>query len=181
MSEVFLYKSIEHKEYSGRMKILFIQTGGTIDKDYPKLTKGYAFEITTPAVQRILENINPCFEFEILSLLQKDSLDLTEEDREKIRNACIHTDAQKIIITHGTDTMIETAKKLANIENKTIILTGAMRPERFTNSDAHFNVGVAVGALNTVKIGVYISMNGMVYPFDKVTRDLKTGQYVSKD
>lgn len=130
------------------MKILFIQTGGTIDKDYPKLTKGYAFEITTPAVERIMENVNPSFEFEIVPLIQKDSTELTESDREIIHELCENTKTSKIIITHGTDTMIETALKLADIENKTIILTGAMRPERFTNSDADFNIGVAVGAIN---------------------------------
>jgi L-asparaginase len=160
------------------MKILFIQTGGTIDKDYPKLTKGYAFEITVPATKRILEDINPFFDFEILPLLQKDSLDLTNEDRDKIREACLRTDADKIIITHGTDTMIETTQKLANIKDKVIILTGAMRPERFSNSDADFNVGVAIGAVNMVKEGVYIAINGRVYPYDKVKRDLTTGQFV---
>ncbi|MBU0897793.1 asparaginase [Patescibacteria group bacterium] len=160
------------------MKILFIQTGGTIDKDYPKLTKGYAFEITMPATQRILEDINPFFDFEILELLQKDSLDITDEDREKIRGACLGATADKIIITHGTDTMIETATNLADIKNKAIILTGAMRPERFSNSDADFNVGVAIGAINMVKEGIYIAMNGRVYQYDKVKRDLTTGQFV---
>jgi len=160
------------------MKILFIQTGGTIDKDYPKLTKGYAFEITMPATQRILEDINPFFDFEILELLQKDSLDITDEDREKIRGACLGATADKIIITHGTDTMIETATNLADIKNKAIILTGAMRPERFSNSDADFNVGVVIGAINMVKEGIYIAMNGRVYQYDKVKRDLTTGQFV---
>lgn len=89
------------------MKILLIQTGGTIDKDYPRLTKGYAFEITEPAVKRILGDINPTFDFKILPLLQKDSLDLNDEDRKKIRAACIKTKADKIVITHGTDTMME--------------------------------------------------------------------------
>jgi L-asparaginase len=160
------------------MKILFIQTGGTIDKDYPKLAKGYAFEITVPATRRILEDINPSFDFEILPLLQKDSLDLTNEDRDKIHEACLSADTEKIVITHGTDTMIETAQKLANIKGKVIILTGAMRPERFSNSDADFNVGVAIGAVNMVKEGVYIAMNGRVYSYDKVKRDLTTGQFV---
>jgi L-asparaginase len=160
------------------MKILFIQTGGTIDKDYPKLTKGYAFEITIPATHRILEDINPCFDFEILELLQKDSLDITEEDREKIHAACLNAAADKIIITHGTDTMIETATKLADIKNKAIILTGAMRPERFANSDADFNVGLAIGALNMVKEGIYIAMNGRIYRYDEVKRDLATGRFV---
>lgn len=160
------------------MKILFIQAGGTIDKDYPRLTKGYAFEITVPAVERILKNINPSFDFEILPLLQKDSLDLTDSDRKKIYQACLRAKTDKIIITHGTDTMIETAKKLSGIKGKTIILTGAMRPERFSNSDAAFNIGVAVGAINAIKKGVYVAMSGRIYPYNKVKRNLKTGRFV---
>ncbi len=162
------------------MKILIIQTGGTIDKDYPKLTKGYAFEISEPAIQRIFESINPAFEFEILPLLQKDSLDINEEDRDSIREACENTNINKILITHGTDTMIETALKLNVIEKKAIIITGAMRPERFSNSDAAFNIGVAVGALNVLEEGVYVAMNGNIYPCEKVKRDEQTGQFIGK-
>ncbi|MEI8205073.1 MAG: asparaginase domain-containing protein [Bacteroidota bacterium] len=161
------------------MKILIIQTGGTIDKDYPKLTKGYAFEINQPAAQRILENVNPTLEFEILPLLQKDSLDITDDDRNTIRDACIQTNCDKILITHGTDTMKETAQKLIGINNKAIVLTGAMRPERFSNSDAAFNIGVAIGALNVLGDGVYIAMNGTTYSWDKVKRDKETGQFIS--
>jgi L-asparaginase len=160
------------------MKILFIQTGGTIDKDYPALTEGYLFEITGPAVKRILEKVQPVFDFRILSLLQKDSLDISDKDRSKIRDACIKADENKILITHGTDTIIETAEKLSGIKNKLIVLTGAMRPERFSNSDADFNIGVAIGALNMADAGVYIAMNGRVYPADKVKRDLNTGRFV---
>jgi len=162
------------------MKITFIQTGGTIDKDYPKLVKGYAFEIGEPAVKRILEKINPNFEYEIVSVLKKDSLDITDEDREKIYETCQKADSDKIIITHGTDTMIETAKKLSEIRNKVIILTGAMKPERFKGSDADFNLGTAVGAINVLENGVYIAMNGRVYPWDKVKRNSETGQFVEK-
>lgn len=159
------------------MDVLFIQTGGTIDKDYPATTRGYLFEITVPAVRRILEKINPSFEFEILPLLQKDSLDLTGADHDKIIKACLRTDAKKIVITHGTDTMIATATKLAGIKNKVIVLTGAMRPERFSNSDADFNLGVAIGVLNMAEEGIYIAMNGRVYPYNKVKRDLDIGQF----
>jgi L-asparaginase len=162
------------------MKIVFIQTGGTIDKDYPKMKSGYAFEITEPAVKRILQKVNPIFDFEIISLLKKDSLDITEEDRKKIYAACQKADSDKIIITHGTDTMIETAKKLSTIKNKTIILTGAMRPEKFSDSDASFNVGTAVGAVNVLSNGIYIAMNGRIYPWNKVKRNLETGQFVEK-
>jgi len=162
------------------MKITFIQTGGTIDKDYPKLAKGYGFDIGEPAVKRILEKVNPNFGFEIISILKKDSLDITDEDREKIYEVCVKADSDKIIITHGTDTMIETAKKLSEIKNKVIILTGAMKPERFSDSDASFNIGTAIGAVNILENGVYIAMNGRIYSWDRCKRDLKTGQFIEK-
>lgn len=160
------------------MKITFIQTGGTIDKDYPKTTKGYAFEISEPAVKRILQRVSPNFDFKIISVLKKDSLDITEEDRNKILKMCQETYNDKIIITHGTDTMMETAKKLTGIKNKVIVLTGAMRPEKFSDSDASFNLGVAIGAANVIKNGLYIAMNGRIYPHNKVKRNLETGQFI---
>ncbi|MFC2140743.1 asparaginase domain-containing protein [Acidobacteriota bacterium] len=161
------------------MKITFIQTGGTIDKDYPRTTKGYAFEISEPAVKRVLEKLNPAFEFEIITALKKDSLEITGQDRQKIVDICNNLDNQKIIITHGTDTMIETAEKLSEIKDKTIVITGAMRPERFYNSDAPINIGVAIGAVNVLERGVYIAMHGRVYPWDQVKRDPQTGQFIS--
>jgi len=160
------------------MKIVFIQAGGTIDKDYPRKQKGYAFEIGEPAVKRILEKIHPGFEFEVISLLRKDSLDMTKKDRDRILEACQKTDADKIVVTHGTDTMIETAKKLSKIRNKAIVLTGAMKPEKFFDSDASFNVGAAVGAINVLSSGVYIAMNGRVLSWDRVRRDERTGRFV---
>jgi L-asparaginase len=160
------------------MKIVFIQAGGTIDKDYPRAQKGYAFEIGEPAVKRILEKAHPSFDFEVVSLLKKDSLDMTEKDRNRILEACQKTDADKIVITHGTDTMIETAKKLSRIKNKAIVLTGAMKPEKFSDSDASFNVGAAVGALNVLSRGVYIAMNGRILLWNKVKRDERTGRFV---
>jgi L-asparaginase len=160
------------------MKIVFIQTGGTIDKEYPRTIKGYAFEIGEPSVKRILEKINPSFEYEIISLLQKDSLDLTDTDREKIFKTCQGIIEDQIIVTHGTDTMIETASKLSEIKDKTIIITGAMRPEKFSDSDAMFNVGAAVIASQTLPYGIYIAMNGRVYSWDKVKRNTNTGQFI---
>ena len=162
------------------MKLLFIQTGGTIDKDYPRPSRGYAFEIAEPAVRRVLARGNPGFEFEVLSVLKKDSSDLTEEDRERIYRVCVQADSQRIIITHGTDTMLETARSLSRIEGKVIVLTGAAKPERFSDSDAAFNIGTAVGASGVLKNGVYIAMNGRVYPWDRVKRDRETGQFVEE-
>jgi len=160
------------------MKILFIQAGGTIDKDYPRTQGGYAFEIGEPSVKRILEKVHPSFEFAVVSLLKKDSLDMTERDRDRILEACRKSDANKIVVTHGTDAMIETARKLSRIKNKAIVLTGALKPEKFSDSDASFNVGAAVGALNTLSSGVYIAMNGRILPWNKVKRDERTGRFV---
>ena len=92
------------------MEILFIQTGGTIDKDYPRVHKGYTFEIKKPAVKRILKKINPSFEYEILPLLQKDSQEITDKERKLIVKTCADAKQKHIVITHGTDTMTATAK-----------------------------------------------------------------------
>jgi len=162
------------------MKITFIQTGGTIDKDYPKTTLGYAFEITTPAVERIMQNVNPTFEIEVLSAFKKDSTEITEDDRNKLLEICKNLENDKIIITHGTDTMLETAKILSEIKDKLIILTGSMRPEKFYNSDAPFNVGMAVGGMSTLSNGVYVAMHGRILPWDKCARNLETGQFINK-
>ena len=160
------------------MKILFIQTGGTIDKDYPHTTRGWAFEFGEPAVDRILQKLNPSFDFEVLTVCQKDSLEITDSDREDIRLAVQANQADAYIITHGTDTMIETAQYLSKADlSKRIVLTGAMLPERFSNSEAAINVGAAIGAVSLIESGIYISMHGIVKPFDIVKRNMETGKY----
>src|SRR5258708_7308371 len=126
------------------MKVTFIQTGGTIDKDLPKAVNGYAFEIGEPAVIRILAKVKSNFEYEIIPLLQKDSLDLTDTDRQTIKDACVACPNDRIVITHGTDTMTKTAGALSEIKDKTIVFTGAIKPERFLESDSMFNIGSAV-------------------------------------
>lgn len=160
------------------MKILFIQSGGTIDKEYEAGVKAYKFIITTPSVKRILDQVNPSFEYRIVSVVRKDSLDLNDDDREALLRACRNAPEAKIIITHGTDTMDETGKVLSAIKNKVIILTGALRPERFYNSDASFNIGTAVGGLQSLSNGVYIAMSGMVLPWDQYHKNPETGQFV---
>ena len=160
------------------MRIVFIQTGGTIDKDYPRTQKGHAFEIEEPAVERILQKAHPNFDYRIIPLLKKDSQDITEQDREKIRQTCESVDSDKIVITHGTDTMLETAQKLDDIGNKVIILTGAMKPDKFVDSDASFNVGTAIGAINILSKGVYVAMSGRIHPWNRVKRNQETGQFV---
>lgn len=162
------------------MKITFIQTGGTVDKDYPRSQGGYAFEITTPAIERILDILSPGFEFEVIPLLQKDSLDITDEDRDLILTTCRTTPSTRIVITHGTDSILETAAFISSITDKTIVLTGALRPEWFKNSDAHANLGVAIGAVQSLDSGVYIVMHGQAFTFDRVIRDQERGRFVEK-
>lgn len=159
------------------LHITFLQTGGTIDKDYPRSLGGYAFEIGPPAAARILERLNPTFGYAIETVLQKDSLDITAADRESLRKACEQRAGDRIIITHGTDTLIESAAALTDIPGKVIILTGAMRPERFSNSDAPINLGVAIGAVQVLPPGVYIAMHGQVVPWQACARDPETGQF----
>jgi L-asparaginase len=160
------------------MKIAFIQTGGTIDKDYPKSTKGYAFEFGEPATRRILEKLNPSFDYEILTTCQKDSLDITDNDRQDLVTLINKNSANKFIITHGTDTMIETANFISSkIKNKVIVLTGAMRPEQFSNSDASVNVGGAIAAIQILNEGVYLFMTGILKSYDKIKRDISTGKF----
>jgi len=161
------------------MKILFIQTGGTIDKDYPRTVKGYAFEIGKPAVTKILERICPGFNYKVVSILQKDSSELNAEDRDKILEYCRKTPFKKIIITHGTDTIIKTAQWLTSIKNKTIILTGAFKPETFKNSDAEFNTGFALGALENTQPGIYIALHGRLFSASNAIRN-KNGQFTEK-
>ena len=157
------------------MKITFIQTGGTIDKDYPHTTKGWAFEFGEPATNRILEKLNPSFEYKVITAFQKDSLEITEADREKLANLIKEQEGDKFIITHGTDTMPETAQVLSGLNGKTIVLTGSMTPARFEASDAEFNIGCAVGALQSRSPGVYIAMNGRVFPAGHVRKNREAG------
>ena len=159
------------------MKITIITTGGSIDKDYPRATRGYAFEITEPAVGRILERIRPDLDFTIIQLLKKDSLDLTDTDRSEILKAVQDSHSEKVLITHGTDTMLDTARTLSVVKDKTIVITGATLPQRFSESDAEFNIGSALTAVQTLENGVFVVMQGRVYPWDKCNRDEGTGRF----
>jgi len=160
------------------MKIVFIQTGGTIDKDYPRTNKGWAFEFGEPATLRILSRLNPSFEYEVLTATQKDSLEITKEDRVHLCDLIRNHQATKFIVTHGTDTMMETAAFLKEcIKDKLIILTGSMRPERFSNSDAPINLGCAIAAANLMENGVFIAMHGIVKENTGIKRNPETGQF----
>jgi len=143
------------------MKIKFITTGGTIDKVYFDARSEY--EVGPPQVRDILKEGNVTDDFEVESVLAKDSLDLTDADRQLVRRRIKADPHSRIVITHGTDTMIETALALEGIPGKTLVLTGSMQPARFRNTDAGFNIGVALGAVRTLAPGVYIAMNGRIF------------------
>lgn len=162
------------------MKILFLSTGGTIDKDYARKAKSYNFEILEPAVKRVLEIVNPNFDYEVKSILKKDSMDMDDKDRELIFNEAEKAKSDKIIITHGTDTMVNTAEKLSEIKDKVIVLVGSALPERFSESDAQFNLGFAIGNLINLPNGVYITMNGRCYKWNEVQKEQKTGKFIEK-
>jgi len=164
------------------MKITYIQTGGTIDKDYPRgeTTHGYEFEITDPATSEILPRMNATFDYEIVPVLKKDSLDITDEDRQKIYDVVDACDNDKIVITHGTDTILKTAEKLSTIQNKVVVLTGAMLPEKFMLSDARFNMGMATAAVQILDPGVYVALYGNVVPWDDFARVFQEFEEKSK-
>ncbi|MEO1653959.1 MAG: asparaginase domain-containing protein, partial [Bacteroidota bacterium] len=152
-------------------------TGGTIDKDYPRSSKGWAFEIGEAASLRILKKLNPSFDYELVSLLKKDSLEISEADRKMLLEYCQKSPYQYIVITHGTDTLIETALFLKNISEKTVVLTGAMRPEQFSNSDAPIQLGIAIGGVQSLPPGVYVAMHGRIASPQQMQRDVQSGKF----
>lgn len=160
------------------MRILFIQTGGTIDKDYSEGAGVYNFEIKEPAVNGIMKRVNPSLKHRTITLFRKDSQDITDKERQDIVKVCQNALEDHIVITHGTDTIDKTAEVLSKkVQNKVVILTGAARPEAFAKSDAAFNVGTAVGALDVADNGIYIAMSGRVLPWDKIRKDPVTGVF----
>ena len=151
------------------MKIKFFAVGGTIDKVYFDALSKY--EIGESNINDILKDARVNFKSDVSSIFKKDSLDMTDQDRSDVHKIVKNEPNNKIIITHGTDTMIQTAKVLENIKNKTIILTGAMEPAKFKSSDAVFNLGSAVAAVQTLQHGVYIVISGRVFKPDNVKKD----------
>lgn len=159
------------------MKIALVQTGGTIDKDYPHSVKGWAFEIGEPAFIQILKNAQHQHEISFHQLCRKDSLDLDSTDRNQISLLCQQLEEKAIIITHGSDTLLKTAAALHNIHDKIIILTAAMLPEKFKDSDAPFNLGMAIAGAQSLDAGIYLAIHGYLAPWNKFTRDMMTGKY----
>lgn len=143
--------------------------GGTIDKVYFDAKSEY--EVGEPQILAIFQEANVTFRYSIQQLMRKDSLEMTDEDRQLVRKAVEECPANRVLLTHGTDLMPETARALIGIPEKTIVLTGSMTPARFQKSDAEFNIGCAVGALMSLPAGVYIAMNGCVFPADRVRKN----------
>lgn len=161
------------------MYIKFLAAGGTIDKVYFDAKSDY--KVGPPNIQAVLDGLSPGFEYTVESVLRKDSLDLTEQDRDAINAAVVKDKARKIVITHGTDTMVATARRLAGIKDKTVVLTGAMEPALFKTSDAVFNIGCAVAAVQTLPPGIYIAMNGRVFSHDRVRKNVRLGRFEAID
>lgn len=156
-------------------KILILTTGGTIDKVYFDAKSKY--EVGPPNIQIVLGELDLAIDYTVHSLLKKDSLEITDQDREIILQAVADAEEECILITHGTDTMVQTAKFLSKIAGKTIVLTGALTPALFKTTDALFNIGCALGAVQTLVSGVYIAMNGAIFPYDKVRKNLEKNRF----
>lgn len=156
-----------------------VTTGGTIDKIY--FDDKSDFQVGEPQIGRILEELGVAFGFTVIPILRKDSLHLDEGDRELVRSTIAAQDARQVLVTHGTDSMVETARVLASIPDKTIVLTGALNPARFRGSDAEFNIGTAVGAVQSLPPGVYIAMNGRVWDPEKVRKNPDANRFEAAD
>ena len=157
------------------MHIKIFTTGGTIDKIYFDATSEY--QVGPPNISAVFDELKLGFTYTIESLMKKDSLDLTEDDRAIIFRAVAKEPSHRILITHGTDTMVKTAEKLAGIQGKTIVLTGALKPALFKTTDAVFNIGCAAIAVQTLPPGVYIVMNGCVFDHDQVRKNRQQGMF----
>ncbi|MFO7313784.1 asparaginase domain-containing protein [Rhodothermus marinus] len=157
------------------MDVKIFTTGGTIDKVYFDAKSTY--EVGDPQIVDILREANVTIDWELETLFRKDSLDLTDEDRAVIVEKVRQESCPRILITHGTDTMIETAKALQGIPGKTIVLVGSLSPARFKSSDAEFNIGFALAAVQTLPSGVYIAMNGRIFHPDRVRKNREANRF----
>jgi L-asparaginase len=162
------------------MAIRIFITGGTFDKEYNELTGQLYFKDTH--LHELLEMGRNRVDAEIRTLMMIDSLEMTDNDRELIAHQCNHCEEKSIVITHGTDTMTDTAKYLAGkVMNKTIVLTGAMIPIKFGSSDGLFNLGSALAFSQTLSPGIYIAMNGRYFLWDNVRKNKESGVFEELD
>ena len=161
------------------MHIRFITTGGTIDKIYFDALS--QFEVGESQMEHILREGLVQVDYDIVPLMQKDSLEIQDADRKVLRDYIAADDGTHYVVTHGTDTMPETAEALRDLEGKTIVLTGALTPARFRTTDAMFNVGMAVAAVQTAKPGVYIAMSGQVFEAGAVRKNRAENRFEAID
>lgn len=161
------------------MKIHVLTTGGTIDKVY--FDAKSEFEVGPPMIAELLKEAHVTAEVTIEPVLAKDSLELSDADRRLIRERVAACESDRILITHGTDTMAETAKTLSGIAGKTIVLTGSMQPARFRNTDAVFNVGFALGVVQVLPPGVYLAINGRVFDAAHVRKNRERQRFEEAD
>jgi L-asparaginase len=164
------------------MNITIFTTGGTIDKVYFDAKGGYA--VGKSMVDQILKDARIEFPVDVVELMRKDSLEMTPEDRSRVVSAVVAAAASHVVITHGTDTMVETGLALQavvgkTIIGKTIVLTGALQPGRFADSDAAFNLGMAVAAAQTLPAGVYVAASGRIFAADRVRKDPEANRFVA--
>lgn len=159
--------------------ILVLTTGGTIDKAYFDALSEY--QIVESGIPALLAQARVALPFRVMELMRKDSLELTDADRALIAAAVREAPETRIVITHGTDTMTETAKALADMPGKTTVLTGALSPARFAESDAPFNLGMALATAQVAAPGVWIAMSGQVFDGLKVKKDRAAGKFVALD
>ncbi len=164
-----------HDRTSTMDELLVVTTGGTIDKVYFDDKSDY--QVGEPQIGRILEELGVAFRFRVIPIIRKDSLHIDAGDRELLRATIAAQPARQVLVTHGTDTMVDTAKVLATIAGKTIVLTGALNPARFRGSDAEFNIGCAVGAVQSLAPGVYIAMNGRIWDPLKVRKNVDANRF----
>lgn len=156
-------------------QLIVVTTGGTIDKIY--FDEKSEFQIGAPAIGEILGQLGVAFEFRVIPLLRKDSLHLTDADRALIRARVAELPQRHVLVTHGTDTMVDTARVLLDVPGKVIVLTGALNPARFQGSDAVFNIGCAVGALQCLPDGVYVAMNGRIWDPARVRKNRAANRF----
>lgn len=161
------------------MKVHVITTGGTIDKVY--FDAKSEFQVGSSMIAELLKEAHVTAEVTIEPVLAKDSLELTDADRRLIRDRVVACPIERILITHGTDTMAETGRALTEIAGKTIVLTGSMQPARFRSTDAVFNVGFALGALQSLPPGVYLAINGRIFDPKRVHKNRAQHRFEEAD
>jgi L-asparaginase len=158
------------------MSVRVFVTGGTFDKEYDELTGKLFFKNTH--VDEMLRRGRCGLEVDVETLMMIDSLDMTEDGRAAIVHACQKCDETQIVITHGTDTMVDTARAIAGgVRDKTVVLTGAMVPYAFGSSDGLFNLGSALSFVQALPVGVYIAMNGKSFPWNDVRKNREAGVF----